>query len=105
MARLFGDEGAEAERTGEPGGDRELSAPGGLAGDRELSAPGAPALAPLDGRGEQPSLEDLVCGLWQEVLTEGHADCPLCGGEMVGRVSAHARATEGRCRDCGTTIA
>jgi hypothetical protein len=56
-------------------------------------------------RGEGATLEELVARLWEEVLTEGGAVCPLCGGDLMGRASAHARATEGRCRDCGTTIA
>jgi hypothetical protein len=51
------------------------------------------------------TLEELICGVWDEVITEGRAACPLCGGELEGRASAHARSTEGCCRDCGTTIA
>jgi len=56
------------------------------------------------GRGDGMTLEELINGVWDEVLAEGRAACPLCGGELLGRASAHARATEGRCRDCGTTI-
>jgi hypothetical protein len=58
-----------------------------------------------DRRGDGMTLEELICGVWDEVLTEGRTACPLCGGELEGRASAHSRPTEGRCRDCGTTIA
>jgi hypothetical protein len=56
------------------------------------------------GHGDGMTLAELVGSLWGEVLTEGRATCPLCGGEFVGRASPHARPTEGRCGDCGTTI-
>ena len=56
-------------------------------------------------RGDGMTLEGLICGVWDDVIAEGRATCPLCGGELEGRASAHARSTEGRCRDCGTTIA
>jgi hypothetical protein len=56
------------------------------------------------GRGDGMTLEELICGVWDEVVTEGRTACPLCGGELEGRASAHSRPTEGRCRDCGTTI-
>jgi len=57
-----------------------------------------------DRPGDGMTLEELVCGVWDEVLTEGRTACPLCGGELEARASAHSRPTEGRCRDCGTTI-
>ena len=56
------------------------------------------------GRGDETTLEELVSGVWEELLGEGRATCPLCGGEMAGRASPHARPTEGRCEDCGTAI-
>jgi hypothetical protein len=54
--------------------------------------------------GAEPTLEKLICELWNDVLNEGRAVCPLCGGEMVGRASPHARPTQGRCGNCGTTV-
>jgi hypothetical protein len=57
------------------------------------------------GRGDGLTLEQLISGVWDEVLTEGRAACPLCGGELEGRASAHSRPTEGRCSDCETTLA
>ena len=54
--------------------------------------------------GGEATLEQLICEVWSEVITEGRAACPLCGGELTGRASAHARSSEGRCGDCGTTI-
>ena len=28
------------------------------------------------------SLEDLVVGVWDELVTQGRADCPVCGDSM-----------------------
>jgi hypothetical protein len=71
---------------------------------RAPDAPQAAAARSPRGRREGATLEELVNGLWEGVLAAEPVACPLCGGELVGRASAHARSTEGRCRDCGTTI-
>jgi hypothetical protein len=81
---------------------------GGAVVEPPADAEGAPrvrreAADPAEG-GEGATLEQLIGRLWEEVLAEGAAACPVCGGEMVGRASAHARPTEGCCRQCGTTI-
>jgi hypothetical protein len=57
-----------------------------------------------DGPGGEATLEELICEVWSGVITEGRAACPLCGGEITGRASAHARSSAGECGDCGTTI-
>jgi hypothetical protein len=71
----------------------------------ETAEPGARAERTEADRGDGMTLEELICGVWDEVVIEGRTACPLCGGELEGRASAHSRPTEGRCRDCGTTIA
>ncbi len=43
-----------------------------------------------------PTLEDLVLGAWEELVAEGRAECPVCGGAM----SAPAG-----CEGCGTELA
>jgi len=99
MPRLFPDGGegaaAAADRPGFP--ERRTEGP-------EEAAPRAGRSGSAGGRGDGMTLEQLISGVWDEVLATGRAACPLCGGELLGRASAHARATEGRCRDCGTTI-
>jgi len=83
------------------GGARSAVAP---VGREEVAIVRPVGPAPADG-GERGTLAELVARLWEEVIAEGRTACPLCGGEIMGRASAHARPTEGRCRECGTTIA
>lgn len=87
-------------------GRRRPGAPGRAGAGATPQPDPTPRLFPdePDRRREGATLEELVGRLWDGVLTEGRAACPLCGGEIVGRASAHARPTEGRCQDCGTTI-
>jgi hypothetical protein len=64
----------------------------------------APAPTLFDPEGGEPTLEDLVSGVWEGLAAQGRAACPLCGGEMLPGYAAHARPVEGRCQDCGTAI-
>lgn len=96
---------------GPPEGDVARAPVAAVAPAPVAPAPPAPAgldsdadHAPAGRRRDEATLEQLIGGLWDEVLSEGRAVCPVCGGEMVGRASAHARPGEGRCGDCGTTI-
>jgi hypothetical protein len=111
--RLFPDDADALSALTAAGGDALLavSAPG----PDEPPAPVVPSAtpaglaphvdrAPAGRRRDAATLEQLIGGLWDEVLSEGRSACPMCGGEMWGRASAHARASEGRCQDCGTTI-
>jgi hypothetical protein len=82
---------------GPVGADASVDAP-------EAAEPRAREAGPAGGRGDGLTLEELIGGVWDAVVTEGRTACPLCGGELEGRASAHSRPTEGRCRDCGTTI-
>jgi hypothetical protein len=111
---------------GRPAGRRRAGGPGRLAGEApprlfpdggdgptasdvsvdapEAAEPRAREAGSAGGRGDGMTLEELIAGVWDEVVTEGRTACPLCGGELEGRASAHSRPTEGRCHDCGTTI-
>jgi hypothetical protein len=90
--RLFPDGSA-----GPVGADLSVDAP-------EAAEPRAREAGVAGGRGDGMTLEELICGVWDEIVTEGRTACPVCGGDLEGRASAHSRPTEGRCRDCGTTI-
>jgi hypothetical protein len=87
-----------------PDGDGPIG-PDPAATAPEANEPQARAAASAGGRGDGMTLAELIGGVWDEVVIEGQATCPVCGGELEGRASAHARPSEGRCRDCGTTIA
>ena len=54
--------------------------------------------------GGEPTLDDLVTGVWEGLAAQQPAACPLCAGTMIAAYGAHARPTEGRCTDCGTTL-
>ena len=41
------------------------------------------------------TLEDVVLGVWEDLIAEGRAECPVCGGLMS--------AASG-CRSCGTEL-
>ena len=43
-------------------------------------------------------LEDAILGLWEDVVVEGRAGCPVCGGSMAA-AGGHAA-----CADCGAEL-
>jgi hypothetical protein len=54
-------------------------------------------------RGDRPrlfddgvTLEDRILGAWEDLVVEGRAACPVCGGSMVA---------DSGCRDCGSELA
>ena len=59
---------------------------------------------PLEGPGGQPTLEELIVGVWDGLVAHQRVPCPLCGGEMAPGDGAHARTLAGRCADCGTSL-
>ena len=54
--------------------------------------------------GGEPTLDELMSGVWEGLAAQQRVSCPLCGGGMVAGYGAHARPIEGRCGDCGTTL-
>jgi hypothetical protein len=71
----------------------------------EPGRPGADAVpTPSGDRGGEPTLEDLISGVWAGLAVHQRVACPLCDGEMVPHFGAHAQPSEGRCGECGTTL-
>ena len=64
------------------------------------------AVAPtlLDRVGGEPTLDDLIAGVWEGLVALQTVECPVCRGEMDPERSAHARTIGGRCGACGTTL-
>ncbi len=64
------------------------------------------AVAPtlLDRVGGEPTLDDLIAGVWEGLAAHQTAECPVCRGEMDPEYSPDARAIGGRCGVCGTTL-
>jgi hypothetical protein len=61
----------------------------------------------------EPTLDDLLAGVWEGLSARHAVRCPVCAGEMVPAVGeggrsvaedAGGRSVAGRCRDCGTTL-
>ena len=49
--------------------------------------------------GEGPTLESVLSGVWEGLLTAGVADCPVCGAEMK-----RAEGESASCSGCGSTL-
>ena len=42
-----------------------------------------------------PTLENVVLGAWEELVADGRAECPVCGGAM---------SLLGGCAECGSDL-
>jgi hypothetical protein len=68
--------------------------------------PGAAERSLFDeAMGGEPTLEELIAGVWEGLAVHGTSSCPVCGAEMKARFGAHARPVDGRCAGCGATLA
>jgi len=62
----------------------------------------APSL--FDAVGGEPTLDELIVGVWEGLAAHRIVACPVCEEEMEPEYGAHARPIGGRCRACGTTL-
>jgi hypothetical protein len=76
-----------------------LSRPGAPQRGRALSAPSL-----FDELGGEPTLDELLVGVWEGLVAQRPVACPVCGGEMAPEFAAHARPVGGRCRSCETAL-
>jgi hypothetical protein len=53
---------------------------------------------------EGPTLEDVLCGAWEDLIAHRAATCPICDGTMVPRYGSGASAVGGRCGACRTEL-
>jgi hypothetical protein len=65
-------------------------------------AQAAPSL--LDDLGGEPTLDELIAGVWEGLAAHHAVACPVCGGEMRPGYGAHARPIGGRCHSCDTVL-
>lgn len=54
--------------------------------------------------GGEPTLAELIAGVWEGLAVQGTSRCPICGGAMQARYGAHSRPVDGRCASCGATL-
>jgi hypothetical protein len=52
----------------------------------------------------EPTLDDLLAGVWEGLSVRRAVRCPVCTGEMEPTVASRAGSLGGRCRDCGATL-
>lgn len=58
----------------------------------------------FDDVGGEPTLDELLVGVWEGLAAHRVVSCPACGSEMGPEYGAHARPIGGRCRGCGSTF-
>jgi hypothetical protein len=77
-----------------------------LWGDPAAVAVPAPeaALATAPVAAPEATLEDLVCGTWDELVSGAAVACPVCMEPMTPRWSAGAGVVGGRCGSCAATL-
>jgi hypothetical protein len=54
--------------------------------------------------GGEPTLDQLLVGVWEGLAAHRVVRCLTCGGEMTPEYGVHARPIGGRCASCGTTL-
>jgi hypothetical protein len=65
------------------------------------------ALAPslFESLGGEPTLDELLTGVWEGLAAHQSQPCPVCGGELQPVYGVHARPVGGRCQSCETVVA
>jgi hypothetical protein len=91
---LFLEEPPAVGDTPPAGGDRR---PEGAA------QPGHEAPAAAAARGRR-TLDDVIVGVWEDLLAHHAAACPVCGDQMHPRYGSGAAPVGGRCGSCGSTL-
>ena len=87
--------------TGDPAGPPSAER-GSSATRDDGSAAASPSL--LDGLSVEPTLDELICGVWNGLNAHQRVLCPMCGGSRAPVYAAHAQPSAGRCEDCGTGL-
>ena len=58
----------------------------------------------LDRVEGEPTLDDLLAGVWEELSARRAVRCPLCTGEMEPLEVPDRELAGGRCVECGATL-
>ena len=58
----------------------------------------------LDVAGGEPTLDEVLAGVWEGLTVHRPAECPVCGERMHPEYGAHARPIGGRCQGCGSIL-
>jgi hypothetical protein len=58
----------------------------------------------FDAAGGEPTLDEVIAGVWEGLTAHRAVDCPVCGAEMEPAYGAHAKPIGGACRSCGSAL-
>ena len=58
----------------------------------------------LDRVEGEPTLDDLLAGVWEGLSARRAVRCPVCTGEMEPAETPDREVAGGRCTECGTTL-
>jgi hypothetical protein len=54
--------------------------------------------------GGEPTLDDVIAGVWEGLTAHRTGACPVCREEMEPEYGAHALPIGGCCAGCGSTL-
>ena len=52
----------------------------------------------------EPTLDEVLAGVWEGLTAHAAVSCPLCHDRMEPEYGAHALPIGGRCTRCGSTL-
>jgi len=58
----------------------------------------------FDAVAGEPTLDELLVGMWEGLTAHGAVRCPVCGDRMEPDYGVHALPIGGRCKHCGATL-
>ena len=67
-----------------------------------LLVAGEPAL--FECEAGQPTLDEVIGGVWEGLTSHRSVSCPVCHGPMEPEYGAHALPVGGRCTSCGAAL-
>ncbi len=60
--------------------------------------------AAFDAVGGEPTLDEVLSGVWEGLAAHRVEECPVCGGEMAPVDGVHPRPIAGRCGRCHSVL-
>jgi hypothetical protein len=54
--------------------------------------------------GGEPTLDEVLSGVWEGLTAHQVVDCPVCGATMEPKYGAHALPIGGACGGCGAKL-
>ena len=75
----------------------------GGARDARGADPRHEAAPAAEARGRR-TLDEVIVGVWEDLIAHHAAACPVCGGSMRPRYGSGPTPVGGRCTGCGATL-